>query len=619
MLESLKRDLLAALHKAITDRFGAIEVPPLALGLPPSVDLGDFTFGVFPLAKPLRKPPPVIAKELKEELDRSLPGSKLSRIDAVGPYLNLTVEPAVLFEALCESIRDAEQPFGLSRAHAGKRAMVEFSSPNTNKPLHLGHIRNCVLGDASSHLLQAVGYEVIRACLVNDRGIQICQSMLAYQKSFAGRTPASRNQKGDHLVGDCYVAFSQALKKEKAELRARLTEEGLKDEALEQRIDAESVLLRESRELLRRWEAGDPDVRALWRQMNDWVLEGHNETYRRLGIAFDRFYFESELYTKGRQMVLDALERGQVQRREDGSVFIDLSAEGLDTKVLLRRDGTSLYITQDLGVAQQKWADYQPERSIYVIANEQDHQMRVLFEILKKLGFPGAAGLYHLSYGMVNLPEGRMKSREGNVVDADDLLDEMFTKARETAAEKNQLRQSDEGGEAPSELELEARARAVTLGAIKFFMLKTNPRKDFVFNPEESVDFQGDTGPYVQYTHARIRSILRKGAARGVTVTATRTLETYRPLGNPEERSLARVLSDFPRVVSEAAEKLLPSSIATYLLDLAAAFNRFYHHHSVLGAPEPEVVLARLALTEATGIVLARGLNLLGIEAPDAM
>lgn len=613
MLDRLKAELVDALTAAIHARFGAVELPPLVLGLPPQVELGDFTFGVFPLAKPLRKGPPIIARELAEAVTHPA----LVKVEAVGPYLNLTVAPPVLFQALIQSVLHSSLPFGFHTTGHGKRVMVEYSSPNTNKPLHIGHLRNNLLGYSVSRILAAVGYDVIKACLVNDRGIHICKSMLGYQRFFAGQTPQSRQQKGDHFVGEIYVTYEKALKAEKDALAASLSSEGLTGEALEKAVDAGSPLLQATHELLRQWEAGNPEVRALWETMNGWVYEGFEQTYREMGVSFDQYYYESQLYQSGRARVLEALERGLVTRRPDGAVAIDLSEDGLDPKVLLRADGTSLYITQDIGVALQKWADHQPERSIYVIGNEQDHQMKVLFIILKRLGYAWASGCFHLSYGMVSLPEGRMKSREGKVIDADDLMHEMVKEAREEL-DKRQT----EDGEVLQEAELQDRARAVAMGGIKFFFLKTNPRKDFMFNPAESIQFQGDTGPYVQYTHARIKSILRKAAERGhvlsdeTMVAGSGALET---LGNLEERGLARTLVDFPRVVAEAAERLQPSSIASQLLEVAAAFNKFYHEHQILRATDTQTLMGRLALAAATARVLATGLELLGIEAPEAM
>lgn len=615
MLEILTSELVDALKDAIKSQYGDVELPPLSLGLPPQVELGDFTFGVFPLAKPLRKGPPIIAKELAAKVCHPA----LSKVEAVGPYLNLTVFPDVLFKCLIQSIANPERVYGHNASGGGQTVMVEYSSPNTNKPLHIGHLRNNLLGFSVSRLLEANGYKVVKACLVNDRGIHICKSMLGYQRFFAGQTPESRQQKGDHFVGDIYVAYEKALKAEKESIAAQLSVDGphgkaLSGEALEKAVDERSTLVAETKEMLRQWEAGDEGIRALWRTMNGWVYDGFEKSYRAMGVSFDQYYYESELYQKGREKVLEALKAGMVTKRPDGAVVIDLSAENLDPKVLLRSDGTSLYITQDIGVALQKWEDHQPKRSLYVIANEQDHQMRVLFIILKRMGYAWAEGCYHLSYGMVYLPEGRMKSREGKVVDADDLMAELYAEARQEL----EKRQAD-SEEKLSEEELHARAHAVGMGGVKFFFLKINPRKDFVFNPAESIQFQGDTGPYIQYTHARIRSILRKASAQGHAPAAPLDAVAMKTLGNLEERALARTLIDFPRVVAEAGEKMLPSSIASYLLEVAAAFNKFYHEHQVLRAADEATLRARLALSSATAQVLNSGLTLLGIVAPEAM
>lgn len=610
MLDILRQELQDAMKEAVIACFGPGDYPSLPMTLPPQVEQGDFTFGIFPLAKPLRKGPPLLAKELAARYCHPA----VARVEAVGPYLNLFMHPGALAQVLLKSVFASEMRFGFHASGKGQRVMVEFSSPNTNKPLHIGHMRNNLLGWSTSQLLHAMGYEVIKACLVNDRGIHICKSMLGYHTFFAGQTPTSRNQKGDHFVGDIYVAYEKALKAEKDAIASSLKDSGLSGDALDAEVSRRSPLMQETQEWLRRWEAGDAPIRQLWQQMNGWVYEGFEETYRSMGVAFDRYYYESELYLKGRALVLDALEKGIVERRADGAVVIELSQDGLDPKVLLRSDGTSLYITQDIGVALEKWEQYQPARSVYVIGNEQDHQMKVLFITLKRMGYAWAEGMYHLSYGMVNLPDGRMKSREGRVIDADDLLREMQQVAR---AELE--RRMAESGEALSEEALAQRSRMVALGGIKFFFLKINPRKDFIFNPQESIQFQGDTGPYIQYTHARIKSIVRKAAEQQLSPTQALGPNGTDGLGNLEERALVRVMLDFPRVVAESAERYMPSTLCTYLLDLAGAFNKFYHEHSVLKAESQQLIVARLGLAAATAQVLATGLELLGIPAPEEM
>lgn len=610
MLDILRQELQDAMKDAVVACFGPGEYPPLPMSLPPQVEQGDFTFGIFPLAKPLRKGPPLLAKELASHFCHPA----VDKVEAVGPYLNLFLNPAALAKILLKSVFASETRFGFQNIGKGQRVMVEFSSPNTNKPLHIGHMRNNLLGWSASQLLGALGFEVVKACLVNDRGIHICKSMLGYHRFFGGVTPASRQQKGDHFVGDIYVAYEKALKAEKEAIAASLADSGLKGDALDAEVGRRSPLVQETQEWLRRWEAGDPELRQLWSQMNGWVYEGFEQTYREMGVSFDRYYYESQLYLKGRALVLEALEKGIVERRADGAVVIELSQDGLDPKVLLRSDGTSLYITQDIGVALEKWEEYQPSRSVYVIGNEQDHQMKVLFITLKRMGYAWADGMYHLSYGMVNLPDGRMKSREGRVIDADDLLAEMQQVARAEL-----VRRMTESGEPLSEQALEQRSRMVALGGIKFFFLKINPRKDFIFNPQESIQFQGDTGPYIQYTHARIKSILRKAAEAQLSPAQAMQERGTEGLGNLEERALMRVLVEFPRVVAESAERFMPSTLCTYLLDLAGAFNKFYHDHSVLKAETEQLIVARLGLSAATAQVLATGLELLGIPAPEEM
>ncbi len=614
MIEALKQEIIRALHEVILETYGDVPVPRLSLEPAPRVELGDLSLGTFPLAKVLRRAPARIAADLAGRLKLDC----VEEVKATGPYLNIRLHGPTLFKSLVASALHPDRPYGLSDAHRGQRVLVEFSSPNTNKPLHIGHVRNIVLGWSICRLLEAVGYDVIKACLVNDRGIHICKSMTAYRHFFPGQTPESRGQKGDHFVGDCYLAYGKALAAERDALAARLEQEGADPATVDERLESESALVRETRDMLRRWEAGDPETRELWRTMNGWVYAGFDETYRRLGIRFDKTYHESEIYQRGREIVLDALEKGRVERDGDGSVFIDLSHAGLGHKVLLRSDGTSLYITQDIGLAVQKWEDFSPDRSIYVIGNEQNHQMKVLFATLKTLGFAWADGLEHFSYGMVFLPDGIIKTREGNVVDADDLMDEMFTKAREKAIETLAGDANDWAG-TPGDTEIERRAHIVALGAIKHYMLKYNPKKEFTFFPEESIRLTGDTGPYVQYTHARIRSILRKAEAEGLSPDQAEAEGGYEALGNDDEREVARILLAFPAAVEGAARSLSPSMMAKYLTELASAFNRFYHDHSVLHADTRAQKAGRLALSAATRTVLERGLDLLGIEAPEVM
>ncbi len=614
MIDALKQDIINQTSRVLRDLYGDIQIPDLTLEPAPRVELGDLSMGMFPLAKVLRRPPAKIAAEVAGNLNLAF----LQKVEAVGPYLNFRFQTGTLFRSLIDAVLNSDHPYGFTRTHAGRRALVEFSSPNTNKPLHIGHVRNIVLGWSICRLLEAVGYDVTRACLVNDRGIHICKSMTAYRRFFEGQTPDSRGQKGDHFVGDCYVAYGKALEEEKRALAARFEREGVSPSELNTRVSEASELERETREMLRLWEAGDTEVRALWNKMNAWVYAGFDETYERLGVHFDKVYYESEIYQEGREIVLAALRDGKVMQDEDGSVFIDLSDTGLGRKILLRSDGTTLYITQDIGLAVRKWEDYHPHRSIYVIGNEQNHQMKVLFATLKALGYTWADGLEHFSYGMVFLPDGIIKTREGNVVDADDLMDEMFAKARDKALEAF-ADDPEDPGETVDQAELARRARIVGLGAIKHYMLKYNPKKEFTFFPDESIQLTGDTGPYVQYTHARIQSILRKAAAQGLTADQAEQEGGYDTLGNSEEREVARLLLAFPGIVEGAARSLSPSTVTRYLNDLASAYNRFYHDHSVLRADTRALQTGRLALSAATATVLARGLDLLGIEAPDVM
>lgn len=601
------------------------DLPALELSPPPRVDLGDFAVPCFPLARSLRRPPPAIAQALAEALSGPGGDGLLARAEAAGPYLNLTLDRGALFSALVGDVLARGEEYGKDGGGAGRPVMVEFSSPNTNKPQHLGHVRNNVLGDAVSRILAANGHRVVRANLVNDRGIHICKSMLAYQRWGQGRTPESEGIKGDHFVGEYYVLFEKAHKAEVAAEAQRIRESGEQpDPALAEQLATErSATLQDARALLRRWEAGEPEVRALWQRMNAWVLEGFSETYRRMGIAFDRYYFESETYLLGRETVLSGVERGVLQRREDGSVWIDLSAEDLGEKLLLRRDGTSVYMTQDVGTALLKMRDYGLARSIYVVASEQDHHFQVLFSALRRMGYAWADHLHHLSYGMVYLPEGRMKTREGTVVDADALMTEVVDAVRDLVTSRAEEHGRD-GGEGSAAVAEQARLAAeitdeiavpVGLGALRFYLLRFNPRSDVTFNPRESVSLQGDTGPYVQYTAARIPGIEEKARAEGVDEAGA----DLSLLGNPEELALAAALGRYPEVVREAGEKLNPSLVASFLLELARAFNKFYKQHRVVGAESAPLAGARLGLSRACGQVLRNGLGLLGIEAPSRM
>ena len=479
--------------------------------------------------------------------------------------------------------------------------MIEYSSPNTNKPLHLGHVRNNLLGYSLSKIMEANGNKVVKTNIVNDRGIHICKSMLAWQKWGNGITPEKAGKKGDHLIGDFYVLFSNKLKEETSALEAQ----GMTKEEAE----AASPLMREAREMLRKWEAGDPEIRSLWKMMNDWVYAGFDETYKMMGVNFDKIYYESETYLEGKSKVLEGLEKGIFYRREDGSVWANLTAEGLDEKLLLRADGTSVYMTQDIGTAKLRFDDYPINKMIYVVGNEQNYHFQVLSILLDKLGFEFGKGLVHFSYGMVELPEGKMKSREGTVVDADDLMEEMINTAREISQELGKL-----DGLTPEEAE--DIARMVGLGSLKYFILKVDPRKNMTFNPKESIDFNGNTGPFIQYTHARICSVLRKAAEQGIVLPAA--LPTNFELSEKEE-GLIQMLANFKAVVKEAGETYSPALIANYTYDLVKEYNQFYHDFSILHEADEQLKVFRLVLSANVAKIVKEGMGLLGIEVPERM
>jgi arginyl-tRNA synthetase len=555
---------------------------------------GDYTLVVFPLTRFSHSKPEETARTIGDYLlkERS---DLFGGYNVVKGFLNLSVTDQYCLELLKDSLQDHP-----SRKSEGHRVMVEYSSPNTNKPLHLGHLRNNFLGFAIANILEATGHDVIKANLVNDRGIHICKSMVAWQRFGNGTTPKSTRTKGDHFVGDYYVKFNEAYKAEVHGLVAG----GMDEEEAER----QAPIMQEAQEMLRKWELGDEKVRALWAQMNSWVYAGFEETYLRMGVSFDRFYYESETYLSGKAIVEEGLQKGLFQRKEDGSVWIDLTADGLDEKLLLRADGTSVYMTQDLGTAQLKYDDYQAERSIYVIGDEQNYHMKVLSLILSKLGKPYASGIDHLSYGMVELPSGRMKSREGTVVDADDLMDEMVATAAHHTRELGKVNDF-------SEAELEDLYEILGLGAMKFYLLRVNPRKKMVFNPEESIDFHGFTGSFIQYTHARIRSILRKEDIQDPVIVPEHLAEPLLPL----EKALILQLEKFDIVLETAGQELDPSLVAGYAYTLAKIFNSFYVVHSVSQAETPEKKNLRLSLSAATAQIVARSMGLLGIRVPERM
>ena len=559
---------------------------------------GHLTLVVFPFLKMSKKGPEQTAQEIGEYLKAKEPA--VAAFNVIKGFLNLTVASATWIELLNEIHADAQ--YGIVSADENAPlVMIEYSSPNTNKPLHLGHVRNNLLGNALANIVMANGNKVVKTNIVNDRGIHICKSMLAWQKYGKGETPESSGKKGDHLVGDYYVAFDKHYKAEVAELM----EKGMSKEEAE----AASPLMNEAREMLVKWEAGDPEVRALWQMMNNWVYAGFDETYRKMGVGFDKIYYESNTYLEGKEKVMEGLEKGFFFKKEDGSVWADLTAEGLDHKLLLRGDGTSVYMTQDIGTAKLRFADYPIDKMIYVVGNEQNYHFQVLSILLDKLGFEWGKSLVHFSYGMVELPEGKMKSREGTVVDADDLMAEMIATAKETSQELGKL-------DGLTQEEADDIARIVGLGALKYFILKVDARKNMTFNPKESIDFNGNTGPFIQYTYARIRSVLRKAAEAGIVIPEV--LPANIELSEKEE-GLIQMVADFAAVVRQAGEDYSPSGIANYVYDLVKEYNQFYHDFSILREENEDVKLFRIALSANIAKVVRLGMGLLGIEVPDRM
>ena len=559
---------------------------------------GHLTLVVFPLLKISRKSPEQTAQEIGAYLKEH--ETAIASYNVIKGFLNLTIASACWVELL-DSIH-ADERYGLTEAAPdAPLVMIEYSSPNTNKPLHLGHVRNNLLGNALANIIAANGNRVVKTNIVNDRGIHICKSMLAWKKYGGGETPESSGKKGDHLVGDYYVAFDKHYKAEVSELMAQ----GMTKEEAE----AASPLMKEAREMLVKWEAGDPEVRALWTMMNGWVYAGFDETYKKLGVSFDKIYYESQTYLEGKAKVLEGLKKGLFYQKEDGSVWADLTPEGLDQKLLLRADGTSVYMTQDIGTAEQRFSDYPIDKMIYVVGNEQNYHFQVLSILLDKLGFEWGKSLVHFSYGMVELPEGKMKSREGTVVDADDLIEEMVQTARETSGELGKL-------DGISKEEADDIARIVGLGALKYFILKVDARKNMTFNPKESIDFNGNTGPFIQYTYARIRSILRKAAEAGIAIPAR--LPENVELSEKEE-GLIQMLADFAAIVRQAGTDYSPSVIANYCYDLVKEYNQFYHDFSILREENADLKLFRLALSQNVGKIVRLGMGLLGIEVPERM
>ena len=567
---------------------------------------GHLTLVVFPFLKMSRKGPEQTAQEIGEYLKVNEPA--VAAFNVIKGFLNLTIASATWIDLLNEI--QADEQYGLVKAtETSPLVMIEYSSPNTNKPLHLGHVRNNLLGNALANIVAANGNKVVKTNIVNDRGIHICKSMLAWKKYGNGETPETSGKKGDHLVGDYYVSFDKHYKAEVKELMTEFAAQGMSEDEAKAKAEAASPLMQEAREMLVKWEAGDPEIRGLWEMMNNWVYAGFDETYRKMGVSFDKIYYESNTYLEGKEKVMEGLEKGFFFKKEDGSVWADLTAEGLDHKLLLRGDGTSLYMTQDIGTAKLRFADYPIDKMIYVVGNEQNYHFQVLSILLDKLGFEWGKSLVHFSYGMVELPEGKMKSREGTVVDADDLMEEMIATAKETSQELGKL-------DGLTQEEADDIARIVGLGALKYFILKVDARKNMTFNPKESIDFNGNTGPFIQYTYARIQSVLRKAAESGIVVPG------QIPAGielSEKEEGLIQMVADFAAVVKQAGEDYSPSIIANYTYDLVKEYNQFYHDFSILREENEAVKVFRIALSANVAKVVRLGMSLLGIEVPSRM
>ena len=569
---------------------------------------GELTLVVFPFLRISRKKPEDTARDLGQYLVANLPGV-VRGFNVVKGFLNLSIQPACWISLLQDIWQNPRYGF-TPVTESSPLVMIEYSSPNTNKPLHLGHVRNNLLGWALANIMEANGNKVVKTNIVNDRGIHICKSMLAWLRWGNGETPQSSGKKGDHLIGDYYVAFDKHYREEVKELKAQYMAGGMAEEQAEEKAKQEAPLIREAHEMLVKWEQGDAEVRALWKKMNEWVYEGFDETYKALGVSFDKIYYESQTYLEGKEKVEEGLQKGFFYRRPDGSVWADLTKEGLDEKLLLRSDGTSVYMTQDIGTAKLRFQDFPIDKMIYVVGNEQNYHFQVLSILLDTLGFKWGKDLVHFSYGMVELPNGKMKSREGTVVDADDLIESMVENAAQMSADKvNRL-------ENITPEEAHEIARRVGLGALKYFILKVDARKNMLFNPEESIDFNGNTGPFIQYTYARIRSILRKAEAEGTQVPAELPLTAEL---TTKEISLIQHLQGFAAVVRQAGNDYNPSAIANYCYELVKEYNQFYHDLSVLREPDQDKKVFRLALSAAVSQVVKNGMGLLGIEVPERM
>ena len=604
---TIEQQIVSAAQAAVKELYGQ-EVPESLVQLQKTRSgfEGNLTLVVFPFLKISHKKPEDTAQDLGAYIKENC--EAIADFNVVKGFLNLVIDKKAWLSLLNEM--NQNEKFGEKPVTENSPlVMIEYSSPNTNKPLHLGHVRNNLLGWSLAQIMEANGNKVVKTNIVNDRGIHICKSMLAWLKYGNGETPETSGKKGDHLIGDYYVAFDKHYRAEVAELKAKYIAEGMDEESAEKKAKEESPLIKEAHEMLVKWEQNDPEVRALWTKMNNWVYAGFDETYKALGVGFDKIYYESNTYLVGKKKVEEGLAKGLFFRKDDNSVWADLTNEGLDQKLLLRSDGTSVYMTQDIGTAEMRFNDFPIDKMIYVVGNEQNYHFQVLSILLDRLGFKWGKELVHFSYGMVELPNGKMKSREGTVVDADDLIAARIGDAKQTSEELGKFKDM-------SEEERNEIARIVGLGALKYFILKVDARKNMLFNPEESIDFNGNTGPFIQYTYARIRSILRKAAAEGITIPATLSAEM--PL-NEKEIELIQKLNEFGAAVEQAGKDYSPSGIANYCYELTKAFNQFYHDYSILGADTEAEKVVRLVLAQNVGKTLKNGMALLGIEVPERM
>ena len=604
---SIEGKICGSVIKAVKELYGA-DVPEKMVQLQKTKREfeGNLTLVVFPFLKISRKKPEDTAQEIGGWLQEN--DENIASFNVVKGFLNLVIAPAAWI-GLLNSI-NADEKYGEKKADGDSPlVMIEYSSPNTNKPLHLGHVRNNLLGWSLAQIMQANGNRVVKTNIVNDRGIHICKSMLAWLKYGNGETPETSGKKGDHLIGDYYVAFDKHYRMEVKQLVEQYTAEGINAEEAEKKAKEEAPLIKEAHDMLVKWEQNDPEVRALWKKMNDWVYAGFDETYKALGVGFDKIYYESDTYLKGKAKVEEGLEKGLFFRKDDNSVWADLTNDGLDQKLLLRSDGTSVYMTQDIGTAEMRFKDFPIDKMIYVVGNEQNYHFQVLSILLDRLGFKWGKELVHFSYGMVELPNGKMKSREGTVVDADELVAEMIYDAKKTSEELGKF--SDMTEEERDEI-----ARIVGLGALKYFILKVDARKNMLFNPEESIDFNGNTGPFIQYTYARIRSIMRKAAEQQIAVPET--LDGGMTL-NDKEVELIQKMSEYSAAVAQAGKDYSPSGIANYCYELTKQFNQFYHDYSILREEDPQKVLVRLVLAKNVAKTIKNGMALLGIEVPERM